>query len=224
MEPMTHLTLATAAFVATHFVSSTPLRAALVRRLGENGYLGLYSLVAFALLGWMIWSYPEATGSPLWSGLRAVPLVVMPVALILVACGVMSRNPTAVRQANALDSPTVIRGILRITRHPMMWGFALWGGSHLLARGDEAALVFFGGLALLALAGTRLIDARKAATLGEDWRRFAAATSNIPFAAILAGRNEFRPREIGWKKIIVGLMLYLVLLLLHPFLFGVRPY
>ena len=33
---------------------SHPLRAALVARLGERGFLGLYSLVAFATLGWMI--------------------------------------------------------------------------------------------------------------------------------------------------------------------------
>ncbi|MBI2292300.1 MAG: hypothetical protein HYU73_18690 [Betaproteobacteria bacterium] len=55
MNPMTHLIAATVAFLATHYVSSTPLRAKLVNALG-NAYLGLYSLIAFATLGYMIWA------------------------------------------------------------------------------------------------------------------------------------------------------------------------
>jgi len=224
MDPMTHLLLATAAFVGMHYISSTPLRAALVRTLGEKGYLGLYSLLAFATLGWMIWAYPRAPHAILWPGLRHVPSAVMPFALILVACGLMTRNPSAVGQERALGSPDAVRGILRVTRHPLMWGFALWGLAHVLARGDAASLVFFGGFALLALTGTLAIDARKAATLGEDWTRFATATSNIPFAAIIAGRNAFRPGEIGWTKVLAGLALCAVLMFLHPHLFGARPY
>lgn len=224
MDPMTQLALATAAFLAAHFVASTPVRPGLVKTLGENAYLGLYSLVSLAMLGWMIWAYTRAPVSPLWPGLRVAPLVVMPFALVLFACGLMSRNPTAVRQQGALRSSDAARGMLRVTRHPLMWAFALWGFSHMLARGDAAALIFFGGFVLLALSGTLLIDARKAATLGEDWQRFDAATSNIPFAAIIAGRNSFRPEEIGWKKLLVGLALYAALLLLHPYLFGTRPY
>jgi uncharacterized membrane protein len=224
MDPMAYLALATAAFLATHYVSSTPLRSGLVKTMGENAYLGLYSLVSFATLGSMIWAYARAPVSPLWPGLRFAPLAAMPIALVLLACGLMSRNPSAVRQQGALRSPEAARGIMRVTRHPMMWAFALWGLCHLLARGDAAALIFFGGFVLLALSGTLLIDARKAATLGDDWQRFAAATSNIPFAAIVAGRNSFRPGEIGWKKLLVGLALYATLLLLHPYLFGTRPY
>ncbi len=42
-----HLALATAFFLASHVgISSTPLRGALVRALGEGPYLALYSLVA----------------------------------------------------------------------------------------------------------------------------------------------------------------------------------
>ena len=51
-----------------------------------------------------------------------------------------------------------------------------------------------------------------------------AVTSNVPFAAILAGRNQLRLAEIGWVKIGVGLAVYVVVLLAHPYLFGVRPY
>jgi uncharacterized membrane protein len=105
-----------------------------------------------------------------------------------------------------------------------MWGIALWAGVHALARGDAASLVFFGSFLVLALAGTRLIDARKADALGEDWARFAAATSNVPFTAIVEGRNRLAWGEIGAVKVGVGVAIYAVIVLLHPWLFGVRAY
>ena len=60
MRPMTGLLAATAAFVLTHFVASTPLRPRLAATLGEWPYRGVYSLVAFATLAWMIWAYASA--------------------------------------------------------------------------------------------------------------------------------------------------------------------
>lgn len=226
MDPIAHLALASAAFLATHYVASTPVRGALVRGISELGYLGAYSLAAFATLGWMIWAYRHAPFAALWQvpGLRHLPAAVMPFAFILIACGLMSRNPSAVRQEGALKSGEPARGILRVTRHPMMWGIALWAAAHVLARGDAASLIFFGGFLVLALSGTALIDARKTRMLGGDWRRFSESTSNLPFRAILEGRNHFSLAEIGWAKIAVGLALYAALLALHPFLFGVRPY
>lgn len=226
MDPLAHLALATLVFLATHFVTSTPLRGSLVEAIGEKAYLGSYSLVSFATLGWMAWAYARAPHVPLWQvpGVQLWPLVVMPFSLILVAAGLMTRNPTLVGQEGALRSGEPARGILRVTRHPMMWGFALWAAVHLVARGDAAAAVFFGGFLVLALAGTALIDARKADALGEDWRRFAEVTSNVPFTAIVEGRNRLVFAEIGWKRILPGLGLYAVLVVAHPWIFGVRAY
>ena len=228
MDPIAHLVLATMTFLVTHTIASTPVRGALVASLGELPYLGAYSLVSFLTLGWMIYAYRHAPLMPLWQvpGLTLLPLFVMPFALILLACGLMGRNPTAVRQEGALKAEAAARGILRVTRHPMMWGFALWAAVHVLARGDAASVIFFGGFLVLALSGTVLIDVRKAHTpgLGEDWKRFAEVTSNLPFGAIVAGRNRFRPGEIGWTKLLAGLVLYAVLFALHPYLFGARAY
>ena len=226
MDPIAHLALATAAFLLTHTIASTPLRGALVQSLGEQPYLGAYSLVSIATLGWMVWAYLHAPFQPLWQvpGLKLWPLFVMPFAFILFACGVMGRNPTAVKQERALKAEEPAQGILRVTRHPVMWSFGLWAAVHLLARGDAASLIFFGGHLLLAFSGTVLIDLRKADALGEDWARFAAVTSNIPFWAIIEGRNRFRLAEIGWTRIGVGLALYGVVLALHQTLMGARPY
>jgi uncharacterized membrane protein len=223
MNPMAHLALASALFLASHYIASTPLRAKLVARLG-NAYLGLYTLAAFATLGYLIWAYLRAPAMGLWysPALRHVPLAVMPFSFILVASALMTRNPTAVMQEHALKAAEPARGILRITRHPLMWGIALWAASHILARGDAAALVFFGTFLVLALTGTVLIDRRKRALLGNDWQRFAAVTSNVPFAAIVQGRNQLEVGEIGWRQPGVALALYVLMLWLHPMLFGAR--
>jgi uncharacterized membrane protein len=226
LDPIAHLALASLVFLATHFVSSTPLRKPIVESFGERAYLGAYSVVSFVTIGWMAWAYLRAPLVPLWQipGVKLWPLVVMPFALVLVAAGVMAKNPSAVGQAGALKADEPARGIIRVTRHPVMWGIALWAGVHALARGDAASLVFFGSFLVLALAGTRLIDARKADSLGEDWARFAAVTSNVPFTAIVEGRNRFAWGEIGGVKVGVGVALYAVIVLLHPWLFGVRAY
>ena len=225
MDPILHLALATFVFLATHFVSSTPLRMTLVEAIGEKAYLGAYSLVSFLTIGWMVWTYLRAPVVPIFQipGVKLWPLVVMPFSLILLAAGVMTRNPSAVGQGALLSREEPARGILRITRHPVMWSIALWAAVHAVARGDLAALLFFGGFLFVALAGTKLIDLRKDDQLGEEWKRFAAVTSNVPFTAIVEGRNRFVFAEIGWKRIGVGLALFVAFLLAHPYLFRSRP-
>lgn len=226
MNPMTRLLLAAAAFLITHYVSSTPLRAHLVRLLGTNGYLLLYSAVAFATLIGMAWAYYRAPYFGLWHvpALRYAPLVAMPFALILVVCGLLMRNPAAVGAEKLLRGGATACGVLRITRHPVLWGIALWAGSHIAARGDAAAAIFFGSMLLLALSGTFLIDRRKRAALGEDWVRFANASSNVPLVAILTGRNRISLAEIGWSRPLLAIVLYGITLWLHAPLFGARPF
>jgi len=79
-------------------------------------------------------------------------------------------------------------------------------------------------VSLLAAAGTLLQDARKAQVHGEDWKRFAALTSNVPFVAIAQGRNRFAAGEIGLVRVAFGLILYGGMMASHAWLFGVRPY
>jgi uncharacterized membrane protein len=215
------LVAATAAFLLTHFVSGTPLRPALIARLGEWPYRGLYSAVAFATLGAMIWAYAAAPREVLWSGLRHLPLLVMPLAFVIIACGYY-RNPTMVGADKLLKSEDPARGMIRVTRHPLMWGIMLWAAAHILARGELGSLVFFGGFFVLAALGTVSIDFRKKEN--PDWARFAAVTSNVPFVAILQKRNRLDWREIGWKRPLIGLAVFFAFFLLHPWIFGVRPY
>jgi uncharacterized membrane protein len=218
---MTMLVVATLAFLATHFVTSTPLRPALVNAMGEWPYRGAYSTVALITLGWMIWAYADAPREQLWTGLRVIPVVLMPLAFVLLACGYW-RNPTMVGAEKLLKSEDPARGIIRITRHPIMWGIMLWAAAHILGRGDLKGLVFFGGFLVLAAVGTLAMDARKRAN--RDWPRFAAATSHVPFVAIAQGRNHIDWREIGWVRPAIGLAAFALFFFAHPWLFGARPY
>lgn len=218
---MSALVAATAAFLATHFVASTPLRGVLVRALGEWPYRAAYSVVALVTLFWMIRAYGEAPREPLWQGLRLLPLLAMPIAFVLLACGYW-RNPTMVGADKLLKSDDPARGAIRITRHPLMWAIMLWAGAHVLARGDLKSLVFFGGFLVLAGAGTLLMDHRKKSH--PDWPRFAALTSNLPFLAIAQGRNRLDWREIGWRRPLIGLGLFAVFFYTHAWVFGARPY
>ena len=224
MDPTLSLILATAVFLGIHVLPSTPLRRLVAGAIGESAWLGAFSLASLAGLAWMAVAYKAAPFHGLWPGLRLLPVFVVPFAFVLLACGLLSRNPALLGQAGALKSEEPARGIVRVTRHPIMWAIILWAAAHVLAVGSLQAVVFFGGLLLLAAAGTALQDARKAALLGEDWARFAARTSNLPFAAVLQGRNRVVWREIGAWRPAAGLAAFAVVLWLHGWLFGVRAY
>jgi uncharacterized membrane protein len=95
-----------------------------------------------------------------------------------------------------------------------MWAVMLWAASHIWARGDLKALVFFGGFLVLAALGTVLLDRRKSAN--PDWARFAGVSSNIPFLALAQGRNRIVWREIGWPRPLAGVAVFFAVLLVHP--------
>jgi uncharacterized membrane protein len=104
-------------------------------------------------------------------------------------------------------------------------GVALWALVHLVGNGDWASLVFFGGWAVVALAGPASIDAKRRRKLGgAAWGGFAAQTSILPLAAILAGRNRFEPREIAAWRWALALGIYAVILVAHRPLIGISPW
>jgi uncharacterized membrane protein len=220
------LVVAALAFVVSHIGLSAPgLRRPLIDRFGAAGFRAGYALLALALLAWMSLAYGRAPvvdwwQPPVWA--RHLSLTLMPLATILVVAGLTTPNPSLAGAAPGMAAAGP-QGVLKITRHPLMWGLALWGMAHLLATGDAAGSVFFGALTLLALVGSLTQDRRKAADLGDAWAAYAAATSWLPFRAMLAGRTRLTIGELGWWRLAGGLALYLLLLWLHPWLFGVDP-
>jgi uncharacterized membrane protein len=226
-ENMLNLTIAALFLLGTHFgIASTPLRAELVGRVGERGYRALYSLLAVVAMAWLVMAWRAAPFVPLWeagAGLRHLALLLMPLAFLLVVCAVTASNPTVMGQRPDPDAGAPATGIIRVTRHPFMWGVGLWAILHLLANGDEASILFFGALAVLSLGGTTLIDARRTRENAAGWGVFLQATSNLPLAAVLQRRQRLALGEIGLWRVALALALYVLLLWLHPRLFGVSP-
>lgn len=223
---MLHLLIAMTVFVGSHFLlSSTRLRQLIVARVGERLFIGLYSLLAIWLLIWVGFAYGAAPYAELWGdlpGFYALPLLTMPLATLLLIAGYTTRNPTAVGQAPVMPGWKP-KGILAVTRHPILWAIAIWALAHLAANGDLASLILFGGLAFLALVGTLVVDAKKRRVWGERWGAFEAATSNLPFAAIAKGRTRLKLADIGWWRIFFAAVVFVVLLVVHPELFGALP-
>ncbi len=214
---------AAAFFVASHlFLSAPGVRSALVGRLGEIAFRGLYSVVALAALVWLIGAYGSAPYVELWpetNGARHVPLVVMPLASILLVCGLTTKNPTAIGGGvPPADNPAP--GILALTRHPALWAIALWALAHMPPNGDAASLILFGALAALSFAGMPALDRKRRESLGAAWEPLARATSVVPFAAMASGRARLRFGEIGIWRLLGGIALYVALLFLHKPVIG----
>ncbi len=220
---MAWLSVAALIWIGAHVgIAGSRLRSVLARRLGDGGFRGAFSLVSVLAIGFLVAAYDHAPVLQLWAApewLRWALVLVMLAAFLLFATAILARSPTSVGGDSALGQEP--RGILRVTRHPMLWSFALWAAVHVLGNGDVASLLFFGAFLMTALAGMPSIDAKVAGRDPEGWTSFAAATSILPFDAIARGRNRFVPAEIGWMPVALGIALWVVLLWAHPRIFGV---
>ncbi|MGB6452139.1 MAG: NnrU family protein [Steroidobacteraceae bacterium] len=219
---MLGLIAASAFFLLIHFgVSGTRLRDALTARLGEGTYRGLFSLTSLVGLAWMIYAYRHAPAEVLWGlllALRPAAYVLVFIAFLFIVIGLATPSPTRVGMESQLErGPDIARGMVRITRHPFLWGVALWALVHLVVNGDLASLILFGSLLVIALGGTVSIDAKRRRKFGERWAQFAKVTSDIPFAAIAGGRNQLMPAlvEIGAWRPIAAIVAYGLAFYLH---------
>ncbi|MGK6318586.1 NnrU family protein [Sphingomonas sp. DT-204] len=223
MTPLGWVVVAAIAFVGSHFLLSHPLRAPVTRAVGERGFFALYLLTAWVTLiwlGWAYWAMPAET--PLWpvgDGLWVVGTLLTYVASVLLI-GSFARNPAFPTRPGA-PPPTDVpepRGVFSVTRHPMMWAFALWGVTHMLVMPIASNLVLAGAITVLALIGAALQDRKKEALQGERWRAWEAKTSYWPFAAIAAGRTRFTPAGVG--PVLGGFALWLAATWAHVPLTG----
>jgi uncharacterized membrane protein len=216
---MVDLVLASLFFPLSHFlISSTPLRAMSVNLLGEKRYSLGYSLLSVAALVWLIIAYRSAPSLPLWDAPQWLDLALVPIMVVssvLSVAGLTTPNPVIVRSGALFDRPDIVRGVLRVSRNPFFWGAGLFSIAHMIILGDVAGLLTFGSIGLLGIAGASILDAKKARQHGRAWDAFAAATSNIPFLAIIQGRQQLELREIGVWRIALGTCLSLGALVLH---------
>ena len=217
------LALAAIAWFLLHAaVAGSPVRGVLVGRFGDKAYRGGFSLASFASLSWLTIEYRGAPFRALWTPpypLYFVPLVLVPVAFVFLVGAFTVPSPTAVGGEKHLAGGAPARGLLRVTRHPFLWSVVLWSLAHLLVNVDVGSLLFFGSLGVTAWRGTFDIDRKRRRSNPAEFARFESTTSNVPFAALLTGRNRLVLREM-WLPLGLGVVLTLAAVALHPHFFG----
>lgn len=123
--------LAWACFLGAHVIPALKgPRSWLIGHLGRRGYLVAFSGVSVMLLLWLIGAAGRAPQLQLWdSGLTGRWLVnlVMPLAIL---CGCLAAGLSG-----------------------LVLAFAIWSGAHLVANGDLAHVLLFGGMLTFALTG-----------------------------------------------------------------------
>ncbi len=201
-------------WLAIHLgLAGTSLRRWAVAMVGERGFLAGFSLLAVMSLYLLAHAWTTAKGPDLWFAPDWVRvllvLAMLPVFLLFVSAFMRRPGPP--------------RGMVRVTRHPMLWSFALWGLIHMIGTGDLPSLVFFGTFVVTALAGMPSIDSKQARRDPAEWAALSAATSIVPFLAIRQGRNRFVGGEIGWLTTGIAVVVWAAVFWLHPVLFGVSP-
>ena len=214
-----HLILSVAVFIGAHSLSNwKPLRGPIEAKYGRVAFYGGYSVVSTVLLVWVVAAALDSPTVSVWEQqpwMRWVPPVLMPAACLLWVLGMTQRNPFSIGLGGKGYDPAR-PGVVRLTRHPIIWGLGLWAGAHIVPNGHLAGLVLFVPLLLLCLVGPPILDAKRRKSLGEEeWRRLAGGARPFDAGRLLA--------ELGWLRIAGGLALYPALLWLHPLVIGLNP-
>ncbi len=210
MDPeLASLIAANLAFVGTHFALSHPLRPPIVARIGEKGFLPLYSLVALATFAWIVLAFRAAPTADLPGsgdiGWMVATILTLP-ALVLFL-GSLRANPAFPDPGKPKPVTRAPTGVFAVTRHPMMWGFALWAVSHIVLWWSWRTLIVASAMLFLALVGAHMQDRKKAALLGDGWTAWASQTSYWPRWSRLLGAGAML-----W---LLALALWLLLTWLH---------
>jgi uncharacterized membrane protein len=138
---MIPLILGLVIFLGVHaFTMQRDQRAAVIGRLGEGPYKGLYTLVSlagFALIVWGFGAYRSSGYIPVWDPpvwTRHLALLLnLPVFILFVAAYAPGR-------------------IKALAKHPMLLAVKIWATAHLLANGDLGSILLFGAFLAWAVA------------------------------------------------------------------------
>lgn len=144
---MTKLVLGVLLWSFMHFLPAVEagFRKALIARLGENPYKGIFALlmglsIYLMITGWKT-AIPELVYEPPAWGRHGTALLVL-IAFVL------------------FTAPYPANNFKRILRHPQLTGLACWGVGHLLSNGEMRSIVLFGGLTAWAIVEMLLINRR----------------------------------------------------------------
>jgi uncharacterized membrane protein len=203
------LLLSAILFVGTHFLMSHPLREPLVGRVGEGPFRAIYVVVSLITFAMMVYFYHAIGREPerLWdvgdAGWIAGTLLMWFASILFV--GSFIKNPALPGSPGPSGGPA---GVFRITRHPMMWSFAIWAIVHLGIVAMPKALVLDGAILILALAGAAGQDRKKARQFGEAWHEWTAQTAFVPFTGGVG--------YPGTVALIAGTIFFFLVTWIHP--------
>ena len=218
---MTMFVLLLVAFVATHILlAATPVRASLAGAMGEKGFQGVYSLISLLLLGGAIWIYRDLPPEIIW---LAPHWAWLPSSALMLAASILfagSLTPANKALAGVPVTKAGPSGVMCITRHPMMWSFAIWAFVHATLSGSLPTVILSIGIGVLALAGAAHQDGRKRRQLGETWVQYEARTSFFPLGAQVAGWQPWSAIWPGAVPVLLGVGLWALITFVHPMLLG----
>ncbi|NMM07943.1 NnrU family protein [Polaromonas sp.] len=149
-------------------------RTAMMARLGQGAWKGLYALLSIAGFVLLVWGYGLARQQPvtLWqppAGMRHVAALLMLIAFVLLAATYVPRNALKAR-----------------LHHPMVLSVKVWALAHLLSNGNLADLLLFGGFLLWAVLSFRAARARDRATQARYPAGTVAGTAMTLLVGIVA--------------------------------------
>jgi len=194
------------AFAGSHtLLSSTGVRPWLVGKLGQQGFMGLYTVIALGTFLPMANFYGshKHEGPLVWEdGPRSITYTLMALAVYFLLAGVLK------------PSGGTVQGITKVTRHPAFIGFILFGLAHLVVNGYLTDIAFWGGFVLYTPFGAWHQDKRIDPEI-------LAQTSFIPGLAILQGRQAFSWSDLGWIPLLATFFGVILLIQGHPYFAGV---
>ena len=192
------LVLASISFVGTHFLMSHSMRKELMRIFRFNGFMLVYSTVSFVTFGWMAFEFGRAPkDAPLWPAGDVVWIVATAIMLMasILFVGSFVRNPSLPGMPDKMATQKPF-GVYKVTRHPMMWSFAMWGVAHILVAARPDNFIFSGAIIFLALVGAKAQEIKKARLVGVEWDAWLRQTSfGLRFGQV--GRVGFFPFPAG---------------------------
>jgi len=221
MQPALEVALLVLLFAGTHIgLAAGRLRSLLFGRLGEVGFTVLFSAVAAVTFAALVHLYavhrfdgPPGLALGEVTAVRWLLMALVVAGLTLAVAGVIvfPGSPMAL----FADSSAPPRGLARITRHPFLVGMALFGSAHALLATRLVGTVAFGGLGLFAMVGAWHQDGKLRRLRGRPYDEYVSATSALPFAALLAGRQHLVWREVPVGTLGIGLGAALALRAVH---------
>lgn len=211
-------TLAFIAFFASHLLPTRhPVRARIEAVTGARGFTIAYSILSLIVLAWLIGAARRAPYIELWSWAPwevHVTHVAMLAACLILGLSIGRPNPFSFGGGSQPFDPAS-PGLVRWMRHPILVAMTLWAGAHLLVNGALAHVILFGLFCLFSLLGQTGIDHRKRREMGPEWDRLNIARRTQSANATVFKRKEF------WLRVLAGLVLFVLLITVHPLFFGV---